>query len=113
MPYADPERRRQAKRDSMRRSRQRDAQKRIDGVIAEAAAGVARVLPAPPDADELIRLLGVQARAGSVRAIELLLRRVSVDVINAAVDPFAQFDCEDRPVSMNAFRSNRRSLRDR
>jgi DNA-binding transcriptional ArsR family regulator len=36
-------------------------------------AGVFRALPDPPTREELLRLLGAHARAGSVRAIELLL----------------------------------------
>jgi hypothetical protein len=37
-------------------------------------AGVFRGLPDPPRRAELLAILGVQARAGSVRACELLLR---------------------------------------
>ena len=62
MPYADPDKRRQAKRDSARRRRAR-----------EAAAQVPARLPDPPRRDELLRLLGVQARLGHVQAIRALL----------------------------------------
>lgn len=74
MPYADPDSQRRAQRESKRRARARAASERTETVIADVESGAFRGLPDPPARDELLRLLGVQARSGSVRAIELLLR---------------------------------------
>lgn len=74
MPYKDPERQKAAKRESaMRRRREVSGDEMRRGA---AEAELPTVLPDPPDVDELIRLLGVQARLGSVQAAKLLLDRI-------------------------------------
>jgi hypothetical protein len=83
MPYADPDKRRQAKRESARRRRAKDgtglgplaqppAQSQGTGEDAEG-------LPDPPTRDEMLRALGVQAREGNVPAIRLLLEEYRRD----------------------------------
>jgi hypothetical protein len=80
MPYADPDKRKQAKRDSARRRRAR-----------EAAAAMPDRLPEPPARDELLRLLGVQARLGHVQAIRALLEESRRDDSEAMAGPGADF----------------------
>jgi len=80
VPYADPEKRRQVKRESARRRRQ----------LERLATGEARplpdaTLPDPPGEEELLRILGEIARSGSVAAARLLLERL--DRNNAASRP--------------------------
>lgn len=70
MPIRDLEHRRAADRD--RKRRQRIAERRAK-MIAAIEAGDA---DEPPGRDELLRLLGVRARAGSVVAIRMLLERI-------------------------------------
>ncbi len=91
MPYKDPERQKAAKRESARRAKVRRAGEATERVIAEAESEVPRVLPDPPGRDELLRLLGVQARSGSVRAVELLLR-MEGDVGDKQSDPLSDLD---------------------
>ncbi len=68
MPYKDAEKQKAAQRKAMRRKRAEDRQK-----VVELPAGEVQ-LPDPPGRGELLRLLGAQARSGSVRALELLLK---------------------------------------
>lgn len=91
MPYKDPDRQKAAKRESARRAKVRRAGEATDRVVAEVAGDVQRVLPDPPGRDELLRLLGVQARSGSVRAVELLLR-MEGDVGDKQSDPLSDLD---------------------
>lgn len=91
MPYADPEKRKAVKRESNRRARAKQSGERTERVLAEVASEVPRVLPDPPARDELLRLLGIQARSGSVRAIELLLR-MEGDVGDKQSDPLSDLD---------------------
>jgi hypothetical protein len=92
MPYKDPERQKAAKRESARRAKVRRAGEGTERVIAEAESAVPRVLPDPPGRDELLRLLGVQARSGSVRAVELLLRMEVADAGDDKRDPLSGLD---------------------
>jgi Ribbon-helix-helix protein, copG family len=48
--------------------------------------------PALPDKSELLALLGERARAGSITAIELLLKRTSPVATRPTVDAFAGVD---------------------
>lgn len=81
MPYSDPDRQRQAQRESARRCR------------AQRGQGLDPLeLPddgdEPPTRDQLLRALGVQARKGNVAAIRLLLaeyRRDEDDVDQGGV----------------------------
>ena len=66
MPYKDPDKRRAATRERMRRLRARRGLALEPLVVEEGT-------PAPPSRDELLRVLGVQARTGNVAAIRLLL----------------------------------------
>ncbi len=91
MPYKDPDRQKAAKRESARRAKARRAGEATDRVVAEVASEVPRVLPDPPGRDELLRLLGVQARSGSVRAIELMLK-MEGDVGDKQSDPLSDLD---------------------
>jgi hypothetical protein len=82
MPYADPEKRRQAKRESARRRRAKEG----TGLgplarppVRSADAGDGGALPDPPTRDEMLRALGVQARDGNVPAIRLLLEEYRRD----------------------------------
>jgi hypothetical protein len=80
MPYADPDKRRQAKRESARRRRAKDGTGL--GPLAQPPAqpqGDAEGLPDPPTRDEMLRALGVQAREGNVPAIRLLLEEYRRD----------------------------------
>lgn len=79
MPHKDPERRRAMKRASARRARERERREEMKRVLAEVESGDGLPLPEPPARDELLRLLGLRARSGSVRAIELLLRNASTE----------------------------------
>lgn len=94
MPYKDPEKQKAAKRASAHRARVRASGEATSRVVAEHESGVPRVLPDPPAKDELLRLLGVQARSGSVRALELLLRmETAVDEATSSgsiIDDLAQ-----------------------
>jgi hypothetical protein len=72
MPFKDPDRQRAAVRENTRRWRERKAAERMAAALIVLPTGEMR-LPDPPDRDELLRLLGVQARRGSVPAIRLLL----------------------------------------
>ncbi len=92
MPYKDPEKQKAAKRASANRARQRAGAAANGQAFVEREAGVERVLPAPPGKDELLKLLGVQARLGSVRAIDLLLKREDGLVGNDAADPLSEVD---------------------
>jgi hypothetical protein len=86
MPYKDPERQRTAKRESARRCQERKKAR-------EAPDSPVLGLPAPPSRDELLRLLGVQARQGHVVAIRTLLDEYRRDHDqNKAEDAFAEFD---------------------
>jgi hypothetical protein len=69
MPYADPAKRRKARRESAARARARK----------KAAPAVIASLPDPPDRDELLRLLGRQAREGHVVAMRALLEEYRRD----------------------------------
>jgi hypothetical protein len=81
MPYADPDKRRQAKRESARRRRAKDGTGL--GPLAQPPAqpqGAGEEgLPDPPTRDEMLRALGVQAREGNVPAIRLLLEEYRRD----------------------------------
>jgi hypothetical protein len=68
MPYADPERRREADRDRKRRARTLVA---VSELEAE--------LPDPPTRDDLLRVLGVLARRGHVTATRILLEEYRRD----------------------------------
>lgn len=92
MPYKDPEMQKAAKRASALRARVRASGEATERTVSEHVAGVQRVLPDPPAKDELLRLLGVQARSGSVRAIELLLRMEGADAGDAKQDPLSDLD---------------------
>lgn len=92
MPYKDPEKQRQAVRESKRRAAERKALENAGRAIAEHGDGIQRVTAPPPAKDELLSLLGVQARHGSVRAIELLLRMEAANAGNAESDPLNDFD---------------------
>jgi len=83
MPYADPDKRKQAKRDSARRRRARQA--------AAGAAALPGRLPDPPTRDELLRLLGVQARLGHVQAIRALLEETRRAGSEPVAGPGADF----------------------
>jgi hypothetical protein len=76
MPYADPDKQREAKRVSARRRRaaQRTGLDRLASEVQDAAG-----LPEPPSRDFLLRALGVQAREGNVPAIRLLLEEYRRD----------------------------------
>jgi hypothetical protein len=80
-----------ASHESKRRTRARDASERTEAVIADVQAGAFRLLPDPPRRAELLALLGVQARSGSVRAVELLLR-MEGDVGDKQSDPLTELD---------------------
>lgn len=89
MPYKDPEKRKAVQRESQRRRRERLAKAATLG--AESPAGV---LPDPPDRETVLKLLGMQARAGHVTAMKTLLeeyRRVD-DSSTIAADPLCSFD---------------------
>lgn len=88
MPYKDPEKQKAAQRASMQRGRQRKGAAQMGIAAVEADAEVDRVLPDPPDADEAWRLLGVQARLGSVRALELIIKRQEASDHGSDVDEF-------------------------
>lgn len=93
MPYKDPDKQRQAARESARRRRAAKRKGKVAQVIAERDADVPKVLPEPPDEDELVRLLGVQARLGHVQAAKLLLDRIERNKsVGSNEDPFASFD---------------------
>jgi glutamate mutase epsilon subunit len=66
MPYKDPEKQRAARRAS-------DAKRR--GKVLAAGAGDLDALPEAPTDAQLLKLLGVRARAGNVVAMRLLLER--------------------------------------
>jgi hypothetical protein len=71
MPYADPDRQREANKMAKRNERLRKG-----AAIGRLATGA---LPEPPSRDELMRALGVQAMKGSVPAIRLLLEELRRD----------------------------------
>jgi hypothetical protein len=74
MPYKDPEKRKAVQRASQQRRRQANGAKSAQQAVAD--GDLSKLLPDAPDEDELIRLLGVQARLGSVQAAKLLLDRI-------------------------------------
>jgi hypothetical protein len=86
MPYKDPEKRREA----VRRHRVRRGLAIAPFTDEDAAAA-----PDPPSRDELLRVLGVQARAGNVAAIRLLLLEYRRQP-EAVEDPFAEFVARNR-----------------
>ena len=92
MPYKDPERQRAAVRESKARARERAGIEAESQAVAEHDAGVQRVIVPPPSKEELLSLLGRQARLGSVRAIDLLLKREDANAGNADSDPLSDFD---------------------
>lgn len=87
MPYKDPEKQKAAQREYVRRRRAEE----FDQAVVE-PVGVGRVLVPPPSKEELLSLLGVQARRGSIRAMELLLKREDANGANDLSDPLAGFD---------------------
>jgi hypothetical protein len=84
MPYKDPEQQKAAKRASAMRRRREVAGEQMTQTAL--AAELPAVLPDPPDRDELIRILGVQARLGSVQAAKLLLDRLDKETDGAIRD---------------------------
>jgi hypothetical protein len=93
MPYKDPEKQKAAERASKRRRRQAKGAAGVEKAKAE--ADLPKVLPDVPGQDELLRLLGVQARLGSVMAAKLLLDRIDKDKDadrNTDADPLAGVD---------------------
>lgn len=83
MPYKDADARRRANADSMRRRRAR-----LRGLPADGP------LPAAPDEDELLRLLGQRARSGSVTATMVLWRRAVAEreAREKVADPLSGLD---------------------
>lgn len=77
MPYKDPESQRKARRAS-------DARRR--GAVLAKAVEDLDGLPEAPSDEQLVRLLGVCARAGNVPAIKLLLERPWEKVIDGDSD---------------------------
>jgi hypothetical protein len=76
VPHKDPEQRRRATREAVRRHRERNgvAVSRLAEQVQDAAG-----LPDPPSRDFLLRALGVQAMEGNVPAIRLLLEEYRRD----------------------------------
>lgn len=83
MPYKDPARQRAAQRASKQRRRA--------VAVGEARDG-AGALPEPPDRDEVLRLLGVAARSGSVTAMKALLDEYRRDGDDTETKPTSVID---------------------
>lgn len=78
MPYKDQGKQRRANRDAMRRRRARDRAEQMRSAMVVLPSGELG-LPDAPGEDELVRLLGMAARAGNVTAIRLLLTRLDLE----------------------------------
>jgi hypothetical protein len=74
MPIKDPDKRRAAQREAMRRKRQ-------GGTVADIAERLKDNpdLPNPPSRDQILRVLGVQAMNGQVTAARILLEEYRRD----------------------------------
>lgn len=89
MPYKDPEKQRASKRDAARRRRAREREQPMRAAVSADGA-----LVPPPDRDEVLSLLGAQARAGHVTAMKTLLEeyRRADDATSQSADPLGSFD---------------------